>query len=187
MISNGLLLYFLWWWLVFRTAFLLYQRLKGLYSQEELLIKHLNTHISKCSFTNIYFRTVVGSFDVSLIPNNKYKVEILILWLICTFLIFVVMLNMLIALINDIFAKIYQSINNNMLQELAVLMVESELLISRAKLFYGKKYIIVVTKEKPEYVATDITSQLGMMKSNMNKKFKEHTRVLMEITDNLEK
>ena len=74
-----------------------------------------------------------------------------------------------------------------MLQELTVLMVESELLISRSKLFYGKKYIIVVTKEKPEYIATDITSQLGMMKSNMNKKFKEHTRVLMEITENLEK
>ena len=40
------------------------------------------------------------------------------------------MLNLLIALINDIFAKIYQNINNNMLQELAVIMVESELLTS---------------------------------------------------------
>ena len=94
---------------------------------------------------------------------------------------------MLIALINDIFAKIYQNINNNMLQELAVLMVESELLISRANLFYGRKYIIVVTKEKADDTAADVTSQLGMMKSSMNKKLKEQTRVLLKISDNLEK
>ena len=98
------------------------------------------------------------------------------------------MLNLLIALINDIFAKIYQNIYyNNMLQELAVIMVESELLISRARLFYGKKYIIVVTKEKAEDSITDVTSQLGIVKKNMNKKIKEQSAILNRITENLEK
>ena len=92
---------------------------------------------------------------------------------------------MLIALVNDIFDKIHENINNNLLKEFVVLMVESELLISRAKLFENKKYIIVVSKEKGNESAVDADSKLGVIKSNMDKKITEQGEVLDKVGDNI--
>ena len=94
---------------------------------------------------------------------------------------------MLIALVNDIFDKIHENINNNLLKELVVLMVESELLISRSNLFYGKKYIIVVRKEKGSESTIDADSKLGVIKANMDKKIEEQSGILDKVSSNLEK
>ena len=64
-------------------------------------------------------------------------------------------------------------------------MVESELLISRAKLFENKKYIIVVSKEKGNESAVDADSKLGVIKSNMDKKITEQGEVLDKVGDNI--
>lgn len=131
------------------------------------------------------YRTVVGAFNTSVIPATGYNIEIYIIWLICTFLIFIVMLNMLIALVNDIFDKIHENINNNLLKEFVVLMVESELLISRAKLFENKKYIIVVSKEKGNESKVDADSKLGVIKANMDKKVAEQENVLNKVSNTI--
>lgn len=128
---------------------------------------------------------MVGAFNTGAIPATKYNLEIYIIWLICTFLIFIVMLNMLIALVNDIFSKIHENIENNLLKEFVVLMVESELLISRNKLFEGKKYIIVVSKEKGEKSSADADSKVGMLKNIMDRKVTEQGTILEKVNDKI--
>ena len=93
---------------------------------------------------------------------------------------------MLIALVSDIFDKIHENINNNLLKELAVVMVESEFLISRARLFYGKKYIIVVRKEKGSESNIDADSKLGVIKLNMDNKIKDQSKILDRVVNSLE-
>ena len=64
-------------------------------------------------------------------------------------------------------------------------MVESELLISRSKLFENKKYIIVVSKEKGNESAVDADSKLGVIKNNMDKKITEQGEVLDKVGDTI--
>ena len=94
---------------------------------------------------------------------------------------------MLIALVNDIFEKIHENINNNLLKELVVLMVESEQLISRSTLFYGKKYIIVIKKEKGDDTANDNDSTLAIIKAHMDKNIDNQSKKVDTITQNLDK
>ena len=97
------------------------------------------------------------------------------------------MLNMLIALVNDIFDKIHQNISNNLLKELVVLMVESELLISRSVLFQDKKYIIVIKKEKGDDSAADADGKIGILKANMDRKIVDQSNTVDRISSNLER
>ena len=64
-------------------------------------------------------------------------------------------------------------------------MVESELLISRAKLFENKKYIIVVSKEKGNESKVDADSKLGVIKANMDKKVAEQENVLNKVSNTI--
>ena len=130
---------------------------------------------------------MIGAFNTGVFPSTGYNIEIYIIWLICTFLLFIVMLNMLIALVNDIFEKIHENINNNLLKELVVLMVESEQLISRSTLFYGKKYIIVIKKEKGDDTANDNDSKLAIIKAHMDKNIDNQSKKVDTITQNLDK
>ena len=132
---------------------------------------------------------MLGAFNTGVIPTSTdYNILIYFIWLLCTFMVFIVMLNMLIALIGGIFDKIHEKMNNNLLKELVVLMVESELLISRSKLFEeNKKYIIVVKKEKGEVGSVGADSKLGIIKMKMGKKISEQRNMVERITKNLEK
>jgi len=133
------------------------------------------------------YRTAIGDFNTDVIPTNGYNVLIYIIWLLATFMLLIVLLNMLIALISDIFDKVHENISNNLLKELVVLMVESELLISRTKLFKRKKYIILISKETADSTTSDSDSKLGILKASMDVRINEQNETLQQITTNLEK
>jgi hypothetical protein len=94
---------------------------------------------------------------------------------------------MLIAIISDIFEKVHENISNNLLKELAVLMVETELLISRKRLFKNKKYLIIIAQEKGETSRVDAESKLMILKQYMFKKVNEQEKRLKEISVDFEK
>ena len=93
------------------------------------------------------YRTGIGDFNTDDYESNRNEPVVWILWLMNTFLIFIVLLNMIIAIISDTFERVLENINNNLLKELSILMVESEPLVSHKKLFKDKKYLIVIEKE----------------------------------------
>ena len=76
---------------------------------------------------------------------------------------------MLIAIINDIFAKVHEKMNNNLLKELTRLMLDNNWAFRLFPFFKGKEYIITFKQEQGEIENTDETSRVSAMKRDMEK------------------
>lgn len=101
-------------------------------------------------------------------------------------MLLIVFLNLLIALISDIFDKIHENMNNNLLKELTEIMVETELMISRDILFKHNKYIIILEKQKGSITQNDIESKLAVIKQNLDLQVANQNEMTDKITKNLE-
>ena len=107
----------------------------------------------------------------------------------------IVLLNMLIAIMGDTFDKVQESSENNMLKEIASLMVENELLINRTKTFGDAKYIIVIEEEQADESEINWSGRLNhirkFMKTNtdhQSKLLKDFERIVRkEILDKTER
>ena len=132
------------------------------------------------------YRTGIGDFRTDDYESNRDDVLVWIIWLMNTFLIFIVLLNMLIAIISDTFERVHESISNNLLKELSILMVETELLVSRKRLFSNKKYLIIIEKETGETSKVDAESKLQILKSSMAKKVEDQKTVLDTLNNEFE-
>ena len=115
------------------------------------------------------YRTGLADFNTEEFPKNGFDTLIFIIWILSTFLILIVLLNMLIAIISDIFDKVYENMQNHLLKELVVLMVESEVFISRLKLFKNQRYIIMINKVTGNQSYVDAESKLQVIKISMDK------------------
>lgn len=132
------------------------------------------------------YRTGIGDFSTDKFATNRDEILIWIVWVLSTFLILIVLLNMIIAIISDIFEKVHENIQNNLLKELVILMVETELLLSRKTLFKNKKYLIIIEKEKGETSKIDAESKLAILKLNMMKKVSEQKVILENLNREFE-
>ena len=94
---------------------------------------------------------------------------------------------MIIAIISDIFEKVYESMNSNLLKELVVLMVESELLISRKTLFKKYRYIFIITKETGDIGRGDVENKLDILKHCLDTQVENHKDQVEEIQWNIER
>ena len=132
------------------------------------------------------YRTGIGDFRTDDYENNRDEILVWVIWLMNTFLIFIVLLNMLIAIISDTFERVHESIFNNLLKELSILMVETELLVSRKRLFKNKKYLIIIEKETGETSKVDAESKLQIVKISMEKKVEEQKVILDTLNNDFE-
>lgn len=128
----------------------------------------------------------MGDFDLSNFEENSAKVLVYIMWVLNTFLIMVVFLNLLIAIISDIFDKVHENIKNNLVKELVFFMVESEVLINRRKLFKKHKYMIIVTRVRGETGEMDADSKLSVIRNNMDLQVRVQNKEVENIQKNLE-
>jgi len=132
------------------------------------------------------FSTAIGDFNTDNVPSSGFdNYLIYTIWIISTFFNFVVLLNAVIAIISDIFDQVYENMNKNLLKELVTLMAESELLISRKRLFKNKKYIIIIQKETGELESANAESKIAIIRSHMGKLMKSQDRVLFDIERDL--
>ena len=132
-------------------------------------------------------RAGVGDFDTENIPGGGFNVLIYSIWLLSTFLILIVLLNMLIAIIIDIFEEVHESMNSNLLKELVVLMMESELLISRKTLFKKYRYIFVINKETGYTGRGPDNNKLSILKHHMDLQAANQNEVVDKIQTNVER
>ena len=129
----------------------------------------------------------MGEFDLENFETNRDEALFYILWVLSTFLILIVFLNLLIAIISDIFDKVHENINNNLMKELVYFMVESEVLINRKALFKKQKYIIIVARERGETGEFDAESKLSVIKHNMDRQVNNQKNELDRIRKGLER
>jgi len=129
----------------------------------------------------------LGEFNLENFDQNRDSFILYVMWVISTFLILVVFLNLLIAIISDIFDKIHENIQNNLIKELVYFMVESEVLINRRKLFKKHKYIIIVSRERGKSTPVDAETRLQIIKNSMENQVSIQNNHLNEIYKRLEK
>jgi glucan-binding YG repeat protein len=120
------------------------------------------------------YKAGLGEFDLDNFKANKDETILYFLWIAATFLILIVFLNLLIAIISDIFDKVHENISKNLLKELVFFMVESEFLINRKSIFKKCKYIILVNKEKGNTGEFDADSKLTVIRHAVDKQVQKH-------------
>ena len=69
---------------------------------------------------------------------------IYIIWFIHTLVTMLILLNLLIAIMGDTFDQVQETSDQNILKDLAGIMVENEILLNRNLVFKNQKYIIVI-------------------------------------------
>ena len=69
---------------------------------------------------------------------------IYVIWFIHTLVIMLILLNLLIAIMGDTFDQVQETIDQNILKDLAGIMVENEILLNRNLVFKNQKYIFVI-------------------------------------------
>ena len=92
------------------------------------------------------WRNGVGDFRPEDFSANRFLHLCEVIWLLCTFFVMILFMNLLIAVLSDSFKNIQETLENNLLKEMAIMMSENEILINRKKVFKDMKYLIVVQK-----------------------------------------
>ena len=115
------------------------------------------------------YLNALGAFELDDYQDDWWGVYTHIIWILSVFMIFLVLLNMLIAIISDIFEKVHEKSQNNLLKELTLLMLDTNWIFRLVPFFKNNKYIFVFTKEQGEREQGDESSRIAQMKKYMEK------------------
>jgi hypothetical protein len=128
------------------------------------------------------YNQALGEFDTEAFEDTD-KYYLYFIWFLNTMISLIVFLNMLIAIMGDTFDRVQETSENNMLKELASIMVENEMLINRAAIFKDAKYIIVIQEEKAEESAISWEGRLQTLKKYMDKSVYEQNKLLKSLQE----
>jgi hypothetical protein len=123
------------------------------------------------------YLNALGAFDLDNFQSDWWGVYTKSIWLVSVFLIFLVLLNMLIAIISDIFEMVHEKSYNNLLKELTGMMLDTNWIFRLLPIFKENKYIIVFVKEQGEREQSDENSRISQMKKHMGKLFYIHLQI----------
>lgn len=140
---------------------------------------------------NNYFRAflysynqALGNFDTSAyVDTDKYLLYAV--WFMNTIITLIIFLNLLVAIMGDTFDRVQETTENNMLKELASIMVENEMLINRSRVFGDAKYIIVIQEEKAEESVISWEGRLQHLKKYMDRSVVEQNKLLKALEMNI--
>lgn len=94
---------------------------------------------------NTYLLGALGAFDSGAYPQGPDATAATGMFLLATFIIAVVFMNMLIAIMGETFGQVQEASVESGLRERVVLISDHAWLLNLKKIFKGKKYIIIVT------------------------------------------
>jgi hypothetical protein len=110
------------------------------------------------------------------------------LWFLNTFIILIILLNLVIAIMGDTFDRVQETQESTMLQEFASIMRENEFIVSRKRIFKGIKYMVVVQPEKAEGgVTTSWEGKLNQLKRFLEDSSEKHIVHLRKMEKKMEK
>ena len=132
------------------------------------------------------WRNGVGDFHPEDFSNNRFLHLVEVIWLVCTFWVMIVFLNLLIAVLSDSFDKIQETLENNLLKEMAIMMSENEILVNRKKVFKDMKYLIVIQKVLSKKKNSGWGGRLNYVNNIIKKTRNTHIMKMDKITRNLE-
>lgn len=130
------------------------------------------------------YNQAMGNFDTDAYADSD-KYYLFVIWFGNTMITLIIFLNLLIAIMGDTFDRVQETVENNMLKELANIMVENEMLLNRNKIFGDAKYIIVIQEEKAEEAGVSWEGRLQYLKKSMDKSVKEQNKLLKGLEENM--
>jgi hypothetical protein len=130
------------------------------------------------------YNQALGNFDTEAYAE-KDEYYLYFIWFLNTMIALIIFLNMLIAIMGDTFDRVQETSENNMLKELASIMVENEMLINRAAIFKDAKYIIVIQEERAEESAISWEGRLQTLKKYMDKSVYEQNKLLKSLQESI--
>jgi hypothetical protein len=94
---------------------------------------------------SVYLMGALGDFDPGAYTNGYDRIAAMSMFLLATFIIAVVFMNMLIAIMGETFGQVLEGSVESGIREQVVLIADHAWLLNLKKIFKGKKYIIRVT------------------------------------------
>lgn len=130
------------------------------------------------------YNQAMGNFDTdAYLEEDKYYLYAI--WLLNTMVTLIIFLNLLIAIMGDTFDRVQETTENNMLKELANIMVENEMLINRSAIFGDAKYIIVIQEEKADESSVSWEGRMQHIKKYMDRTVVEQNKLLKSLEENI--
>lgn len=99
------------------------------------------------SIVSVYMLGALGDFETDDFAQGYNATIAMSMFILGTFVIQVVFMNMLIAIMGDTFARVQEIAEESGLKERVVLINDHDWLVDIKKLFQGKKYILIVSPE----------------------------------------
>ena len=96
----------------------------------------------------MYQLGALGDFESGDFMTGYNKTSSITMFIIATFFILVVFMNMLIAIMGDTFGRVQETAEQNGFNERVTLIADHVFLIDIEKMFKGKKYIMIVAPDK---------------------------------------
>jgi len=93
---------------------------------------------------SMYLMGALGDFDAGAYAHGPDSTRAQIMFLLATFIICVVFMNMLIAIMGDTFGKVSEAQVESGIRERVVLISDHAWLLDLQKIFKGKRYVIRV-------------------------------------------
>jgi hypothetical protein len=94
---------------------------------------------------SVYLMGALGDFDSGAFTQGYNRMAAMSMFLLATFIIAVVFMNMLIAIMGETFGQVLEGAVESGIREQVVLIADHAWLLNLKKIFKGKKYIIRVT------------------------------------------
>ena len=93
----------------------------------------------------VYLLGALGDFDPAIFTEGTDNIAAMSMFLLATFIIMVVFMNMLIAIMGDTFGQVLEKSVETGIREQIVLISDHCWLLNLKKIFKGKKYVLRVT------------------------------------------
>jgi hypothetical protein len=120
---------------------------------------------------SVYMMGALGDFDSEIYRAGWDRYAAMAMFLLATFFICVVFMNMLIAIMGETFAQVTEEAEQSGLQEQVVLIADFSWLIDLKKVFKGQKYIISVQPSSSSQESNDVVvGKVGEIESSLHKK-----------------
>lgn len=110
------------------------------------------------------------------------------LWFLNSFIILIVLLNLVIAIMGDSFDRVQERSEQSLLQELTQMMRENEFLFHRNLFFRGAKYIVIIKPETAESGSNvSWEGKINQLKTFLEESSNQHIKDLKDLDNVLDK
>jgi len=111
--------------------------------------------------------TSLGAFDTSNFDSMPYGQFFYIIFILEVTILYIVLLNLIIALMGDSFNKVKDLGDLSNLRDLCIMISENEFILNREKEFANVKYLFIARLEKAVTIEDNLEKKIRELKKDL--------------------